>query len=106
MREDIEPIFTKDFVSVKIDLEKMAGAKELIESYAKKNAGVPFLVILSPDGTALVNSFAPNGQNIGSPIAEWEIEHWNTMMRKTAKRITPEEILYMAKTLAEDRKED
>ncbi len=76
----------------------------MIHFYARKTAGYPWLAILAPDGALLADSFGPDGRNIGSPIEEWEIEHWNAMMRKTVKRITPEEILYMARTLREDRK--
>lgn len=102
-REDIAPIFSRDFVDVKIDVEEMSGGKELMDSYSGGDAGVPWLAILDPDGTVVVNSIAPNGRNIGSPQAEWEIEHWNTMMRTAAKRITEKEIQYMAQTWAEDR---
>jgi hypothetical protein len=104
-REDIAPIFFKDFVDVKIDVEEMEGGQELIDSYADKGAGYPWLAILRPDGSMVVNSYAPDGRNIGSPIEEWEIDHWNTMMRTAAVRITEEEIQYMAETLAEDRQD-
>jgi hypothetical protein len=63
----------------------------------------PHVPLPSSDGTVVVDSYAPNGRNIGSPIAEWEIGHWNTMMRTAAKHITQAEILYMAGTWAEDR---
>lgn len=98
-REDIEPIFSKDFVDVKIDIEEMKGGEALMDSYTGGYRGVPFLVILKPDGTVVVDSFTADGRNIGSPRAEWEIEYWNEMMRASAKRITEEEIEYMAGTL-------
>jgi len=103
VREDIAPIFSRDFVAVKVDVDEMPGGQEMLESYAGRNVGIPWLIILRPDGTRLADSDAPNGQNIGSPIAEWEIDHWNTMMRASVRRITEEEILYMAETWAEDR---
>jgi thiol-disulfide isomerase/thioredoxin len=102
-REDIAPIFFRDFVNVKIDVEEMPGGQEMLDSYAGGPSGLPWLAILNHDGTVVVNSIAPNGQNIGSPQAEWEIEHWNTMMRTAARRITESEIQYMARTWAEDR---
>ena len=64
------------------------------------------MVILRPDLTKVIDSTDPERGNIGSPINEWEIEYWNTMMRASVQRITEDEILYMAKTLAEDRKSD
>lgn len=102
-REDIVPIFFKDFVDVKIDVEEMDGGWALMDGYADGYRGVPWLAILRPDGSVVVDSFAPNGRNIGSPRAEWEIEHWNTMMRAAAQRISEDEIEYMAETWAEDR---
>jgi thiol-disulfide isomerase/thioredoxin len=101
-REDIAPVFTRDFVAVKIDVDEMEGGKELMDRYTGGYRGVPFLVILGADGTVLADSFTPDRRNIGSPRAEWEIEHWNVMMRATVRRITDEEIAYMARTWAED----
>ena len=103
VRKDIAPIFSKDFVDVRI-MEEMAGGPELINAYiGDRQGGFPWMAILDPDGNIIVTSNAPDGRNIGSPQAVWEIEHWNTMMRKAAKRITEEEIQYMGVTLAEGR---
>jgi hypothetical protein len=102
VREDIAPIFTKDFVDVKID-EAMVGFEELIGTLGGKGNGFPWLVILRPDGSTIIDSNDPDQGNIGSPRAEWEIEHWNVMMRASTKRITGDEIEYMGKTWAEDR---
>lgn len=104
VREDIQPIFGKEFVNVKIDIDEMAGGKALMDAYTGGYAGVPWLAILRPDGSVVITSVAPNGQNIGSPIHAWEVEHWNTMMRKSVRRITEEEIAYMARTWAADRR--
>ncbi|MGD8726368.1 MAG: thioredoxin family protein [Gemmatimonadales bacterium] len=104
-RDDIAPIFLKDFVDVKIDVDEMEGGQALIDSLAGPGAGYPWLAILRPDGSVVIDSYAPDGRNIGSPQAEWEIEHWNTMMRTAAVRITEAEIVYMGQTWAEDRPE-
>ena len=103
MREDIAPIFTKDFVDVKIDVDEMEFGQDLMNEYQGGPKGLPWLAILRPDGTVITTSDDPEQGNIGSPIAEWEIAHWNVMMRASVKRITEEEIEYMARTLAEDR---
>ena len=103
VREDIDAIFSKDFVAVKIDVDLMEGGEALIHSYNDGYGGVPWLAILNPDGSVVITSDHPEKGNIGSPRAEWEIEHWGTMMRTAARRITEEEIQLMALTLAEDR---
>jgi hypothetical protein len=105
VREDIAPIFTRDFVDVKI-AQEMEGFEELIESLGGGGSGFPWMVVLRSDGSAVMDSTDPEKGNIGSPQAEWEIEHWNAMMRAAAQRITEDEIEYMGKTLAEDRGEE
>jgi hypothetical protein len=103
VREDIEPIFTKDFVPVRI-AQEMEGFKEVIEPLGGGGSGFPWLVILEPDRSIVIDSKDPERGNIGSPITEWEIDYWNVMMRASVKRITEDEIKHMARTLAEDRK--
>jgi hypothetical protein len=105
VREDIAPIFDKDFVHVKI-AQEMEGFEALIDAQGGGRAGFPWMVILRPDLTRVIDSTDPEQGNIGSPISEREIEHWNTMMRASVQRITEEEIIYMGETLAEDRKND
>lgn len=106
MREDIAPIFDKDFVHVKI-AQEMEGFEAVIDAQGGGGSGFPWMVILRPDLTMVMDSKDPErGRNIGSPQADWEIEHWNVMMRASAQRITEEEIIYMGETLAEDRKSD
>jgi hypothetical protein len=101
VRDDIAPIFTRDFVDVKIDVDSMEGGADLMDSLGARNSGVPFLVILRPDGSTVIDSKEPLRGNIGSPKADWEIEYWNVMMRASVRRITEDEIRYMAKTLGE-----
>ena len=102
MREDIAPIFTKDFVDVMMD-EAMEGFDELVDSLGGGGSGFPWLVVLRSDGSVIMDSKDPERGNIGSPRAEWEVEHWNVMMRASVQRITEEEIEYMGGTWGEDR---
>jgi hypothetical protein len=102
VREDIAPIFTKDFVDVKMD-EAMEGFEELLDSLGGGGSGFPWMVVLRSDGSVIMDSKDPERGNIGSPRAEWEVEHWNVMMRASVQRITEEEIEYMGGTWGEDR---
>ena len=102
MRDDIEPIFTKDFVDVRI-AQEMEGFDEVMAALGGQNQGFPWLAIVRPGTSIVINSTEPERGNIGSPRADWEIEYWNEMMRVAATRITEEEIQYMGETLAEDQ---
>ena len=90
---------------VKIDQE-MEGFEPLIDGLGGGGSGFPWLAILRPDRSIVIDSKHPEKGNIGSPQAEWEIEYWNEMMRASVTRITEDEIQHMAKTLAEDRKDE
>ncbi|NNM05570.1 MAG: hypothetical protein HKO65_10830 [Gemmatimonadetes bacterium] len=86
--------------------QEMDGFEEVINPLGGGGSGFPWLAILRPDRSIVIDSKDPEEGNIGSPITEWEIDHWNVMMRASVTRITEEEIAHMAKTLAEDRKGD
>jgi len=103
VREDIDPIFSKDFVDAKIATDHMFEGTEVINSLGGEGSGYPWLAILRPDGTVIIDSVHPERGNIGSPRAVWEVEYWSVMMRASVTRITEEEIQYMATTWAEDR---
>ena len=105
LRESIAPIMNRYFVDVKIDVDRNIGGKALMDRFNGGYGGVPWLAMLAPDGTVIVDSVAPNGRNIGSPQAEWEIDHFRTMLRKAAPSITDEEVEVLAASLAEDRPE-
>ncbi len=67
LRADVAPIFGKDYVDLKIDQDRMTGAKEIFERYNKDaKGGIPWFVILDPAGKALSTSDDANG-NIGFP---------------------------------------
>ena len=104
MREDIAPIFTKDFVDAKI-AQEMEGFEELMASL-EGGGGFPWMVVLRSDGSAVVTSDHPEKGNIGFPVADWEIEYFQVMVRTSAQRITEDEIEYMGKTMAEGNEEE
>ena len=99
MREDVAPIFSKDFVDARI-AEEWEGFEGVLGSL-EGGGGFPWMVILRPDGSMVVNSDHPEKGNVGFPVADWEIEYFKVMMRASVKRITEEEIEFMAKAMAE-----
>ena len=49
--KDVAPILAKEFVNLKLDYDRMPGAKELQLRYAGKNIGLPWFVFLRNDGS-------------------------------------------------------
>jgi thioredoxin-related protein len=98
-REDMAPIFARDFVDVKLDLARMTGADEILERYNRSRAGgVPWFVFLDPKGSPVVTSDGPKG-NIGYPFAPEEIEHFIGMLKKVHRKIEGSQIESIEKAL-------
>jgi thioredoxin-related protein len=91
-REDIAPIIGQEFVNMKVDLSRMDGADELLARYnADKSGGIPWFVFTDAKGKAIVTSDGPEG-NIGYPYTSKEIGHFIAMLRKAARKLSPEQI--------------
>ncbi len=97
--KDVAPVLAKDFVTLRIDTDRMVGGSDLLTRYAKTQQGIPWFVFLDEDGNAIINSMAPEGGNIGFPAEDGEIAHFKVMLKKVAKRITADEIDALAKSL-------
>ena len=92
LRTDVAPIFGKDYIDVKIDNDRMTGAKEVFVKYNKlAEGGIPWFVIIDPTGKALATSDAEKS-NIGFPYEPNEIEHFVKMLNDTRKRLTDEDV--------------
>ena len=92
-QEDIASTFAKDFVDVKIDQDRMLGAKEVEETYQMpKNSGIPWFVVIDPtNGKVLSTSTGPDG-NIGYPAKDSEIQHFMGMLEGAHKNLTAAEL--------------
>lgn len=108
-REDIAPLLAKDFIDIKIDIDRTTGGKELLAKYATTDkVGIPWFVIVDANGKALAESSATSGKpdtNIGFPAAEGEIAHFEAMLKKAAKNMTPADLEKIRKSLAEKKTE-
>jgi hypothetical protein len=99
--DDQHAVLDKDFVILKV----MGGLDEHAAEVTQAlpgwdRAGIPYHAITEPDGEILITSSGPLG-NIGMPSGE-EIEgvrHLRKMLEQTAKRITPDEIAGLEKSL-------
>lgn len=86
-REDIAAKVGKDFVDVKIDVDRMIGADDIVAKYRNNlERSIPWIVILDSKGNAIADSEGPMG-NIGYPATTEEIAHFMKMLKKSARRM-------------------
>jgi thiol-disulfide isomerase/thioredoxin len=99
-RPDIQPVFEKYFVPVKLVVQESEKNKALenpgAEALLRKlggPAGLPYSAFLDAQGALIVNSkrpsaLVPAGENIGYPAQPNEIDWFVQMMKKAAPKLT------------------
>ncbi len=100
---EIAKIMARNYILVKIDLDRMAGAKAIDKRISKKGHGIPWYAILDAEGKILITSDGPEG-NIGHPVKTAEIAHFIHMIKETSRNITPGQISTIQKTLSQQQK--
>lgn len=104
-RPEIERVFGKAFIPLKIDVDRMTGGKAMDEKYrGAKRGGIPFFVILDPDGKKLADSNGPDGRNVGHPAEPHEIAHFMKVVRQTAPQLDEAGLRTLEKGLENPRK--
>lgn len=113
-REDVRTLMSKDFIDVKIDVDRMTGGKELFAKHNKdsKTSGIPWFAIFDGEGKTLktsvptvmecgnVPSLEP--QNIGFPQSDAEIAWFRLMLQGSSKNLTTNDMGALMATLSED----
>lgn len=90
--DEMVRIFSKQYITVKIDLERMTNGKEVQKNMAANHGGgIPWYAILDASGKTLATSDGPQG-NTGYPLRAEEIAHFVKVIRSTAKDLKPEHI--------------
>ena len=103
-RVDMAPLFGRDFVDLKIDIDRMTGGEDVLLKYnAGKSGGVPWFVFLDPSGKAIADSNGPKG-NVGYPVMPEEIEHFMGMLKKSGRKIEPADLEKIEAALKADAK--
>jgi hypothetical protein len=87
-------VLETDYVLLKLDETGMKNTGELGEPWGKSHdEGIPWMVILDADARPLITSSdGPTGINIGHPVEQEEIDHFMTMLTKTAQHLKPEQL--------------
>ncbi len=96
---ECKPLFDQYFVVCHLTIAEAPekrdqdnpGAQELYDKYADKNSGIPFILIMNPDGTVIADSRikpegakpGSSGDNIGYPSNKTEIEYYLRTLRET-----------------------
>ena len=95
---DVAPVLAKEFVSVKIDYDRMGGAKEIAKKYEGEQ-GLPWFAFLGADAAAVATATGPDGKNVGFPAQPNEIAHFKTMLEKAKRHLTDAEIAALVSSL-------
>jgi hypothetical protein len=81
----------KDYVWITIDPRFAHGEAVIKKLRPKAEGGIPWMVILDADGKPLITSDGPEG-NIGYPSEAKGAEHFEKMLRTTARHMSDAEI--------------
>jgi thiol-disulfide isomerase/thioredoxin len=101
-RPEVSALLSREYVDVKIDQDRMTGAKEVFERYKKdkKSEGIPWIAIVDPaTGKAIADSDGPAG-NIGFPEKPEEVAHFIGMLRSSATKLGQAELAELQASLA------
>jgi len=98
---EIARVFDAVFVSVKIDVDRFRGGKELNARYGGDRAGLPFFAFVDAEGKKIGDSIATPGGNVGFPVKDEEVAHFIAMVRRAAPTLTDAQV----KTLEDKLKE-
>lgn len=103
-RPEVAGLLAKQFVDLKIDVDRMTGGQELVKKYrGEKDGGIPWFVFVDAEGKALVTSDGPEG-NVGFPAADGEIAYFESMLAKSAGKLSKSEQQELIESLRDERK--
>lgn len=85
-------LFEADYLDVPIDLDRMLHGQEVVKQLRKSDeGGIPWIAILDGQGNTLITSDGPDG-NVGYPYEPAEIDHFLMMLKKTATRLSSDQL--------------
>lgn len=103
---EVAAVLGKEFVDVKIDNDRMNGAKAVYErqlaAAGVKAGGIPWFVLLDADGKQLAQANGPGG-NVGFPQQDEEIAHFVAMLKAARQHLTDEDIAFLEQDLRKVR---
>jgi hypothetical protein len=97
---NVAPVLAKEFVSLKIEADRMAGGSEMLKRYQADEGGIPWFVFLDGDGKAGATSDGAKG-NVGFPAAPHEIAHFRTMLEQAKRKLSDADVSALVASLEE-----
>jgi thioredoxin-related protein len=97
-RPEIATILDRDFVVLKIDIDRMTGGKDVLHRYRPDDSGgIPWYAILDSRGEKLATSDALEGRvkNIGYPGSPEEIVAFMKIIEGQARRIESSQMAFL-----------
>ena len=101
-RPEVAAIMGKEFVDLKIDVDRMPGGKEILARYGADKKGIPWFVFMDSKGKDLATSDDAKGQNIGFPSEPAEIAHFTKMLETSHRKLSKEDIETLSASLKEE----
>jgi thiol-disulfide isomerase/thioredoxin len=103
-KPEIETIVGKDFIDVKIDVDRTVGGKDLMARFRGKGASIPWFALVDADGRVIADS-GRGDDNLGFPSTAAEIDAFASMLEKARAKITPADVETLKRSLAPPPKE-
>jgi len=98
-QQEVATALGRDFVLVKIDVDRMTDGNEVMKRYRSEDSqGIPWYTILDAKGKKLATADGPAG-NTGYPFEPKEIEHFMAMVQAQSRRIEAGQIEQLRKSL-------
>jgi thioredoxin-related protein len=103
-RPEISAILARDFVVLKIDVDRMSSGKDVMKKYRPDDSGgIPWFTVIDAKGEKLATSDLLEGRikNIGYPATPQEINAFMSLIEGQARRIEAGQTAQLRKELEE-----
>jgi len=101
-----QALLAKEFVVLKIDVDRTLGGKELSARCGGEKFGLPWFCVLDEGGKLLGSSCDAKGQNVGFPYKPQEIAVFKALLQKVAVHLTAEDVAALERSLNAVREQD
>lgn len=91
-RKEVTDIFSKYWIDLAIDTDRMTDGKAIYEKYSGGGKGIPWFAIVDASGKTLVTGETEKGENIGFPMQDAELDRFIALLRATSEAISDAEL--------------